>query len=508
LKPLILAAAALLASIPVGAQAQPLPPPEKIATAAERPLLPRFLSILEREEDPAAALKELDALLGQLKEPTQFRGIVQFFRAELLRQQKRERDGRDALLESIRLLPSSTAPLMLAAHIHAYADEAAPATDYFLRALRVDPDIANQIEQYEVWNLVTRLRERDDRRRLVALSERLLELGWSRGRLDMISSLAMSVLDDRLARGDVAGAAQMIPKILLPGRFMTLLTDNRYAPLRSDVEAWGGPKLEKLWPIYLEQARAEWQASRDPEAGRTYAGALGAAAHDRKLVSTFLPLFRGKMDPIEDQDLIFLSSDVASALARLGRWDEVDEVFAKALAVWPAGSQANALNLTGNRGRFLIYKGEFERGLALLDQSIRDAGKLGGEVNTGGLAAIHVYRACALQQLGRAQEDIVSKAMVISRKAVNPLAYAYLQLCAADVEGARKTLIQAFADEGTREEALSWMQPLPNVSYDSGFSRVMRERGDALRQDEAVLTEARKHGRILEWPVNAAAPKE
>lgn len=490
------------------ASAAPLPDPEKIALASERPLLGQLSKFITGVESaPATRLQSLDQLLAQLQQPTQLRGLVQFIRAVTLAEAERASDAREAVLESIRLLPENSAPLLLASQIYMYEDQPAQAADYLLRASRLDPRIVDSLDDYEVSGLIRRLGEWNDTPRIDAVSERLLEIGWSGGKLSTVSAMAMSALDARLDRGDVNGAAAMVPKVISPASFAQLLTQKRYEAIRPVAETWAGGGLEKQWRILLEESRSDWEASRDLEAGRRYAQALAQAGHDRTVIATFQPLF-GRPIGTEQHDLMFIAPYVASALAREGRWNEAFEIFDKALQVWKPGEHANALNLSANRARLLYFKGDFQAAAAAFDRALVDARKWGGQVNSGALAAMHLYRACTLEQLGRAGDAITSAAFVTGRRAINPNDFVYLRLCANDIPGARRAMLDAIGDGATRAASLAQMQPSDERSFDSEFARTMKARREQLRADPELLAAARKHATILTRPINASAPAE
>ena len=501
----LIAAALCAAAAP--AAADPLPKPEAIALPEERALLERFLQALGRPATATEARLGFDALLADLPQPTRFRGLVQFFRASALAAENRPRDAEDAIAESIRLLPQYSAPLFVASQISAFNDRADLGSDYLIRASRIDPPILNQLGDYELGNILRRLGEANDRKRALALSERLLEIGWNRGSYRTVSSMAMNVIEARIDRGDAAGAARLVPKIVSPSSFARLMTETKFRPLAAAVEGWAGPNLEKQWPIFLDQARAEWEASNDFEAGRAYADALASAGHDRTLIATFLPLFHRQIEPKQFQ-LLFIAVPVANALARQGRWEEAFEVFDKALVAWPEGETANALNLTANRARLQFFKGDFEAAVAQLDKDIASAAKWGGQVNSGALATMHLYRACALEQLGRRAEAVTSSAIVTTRKAANPTGFAYLQLCRDDPAFARAALMQALEDPEARDQVIAWMQPTNEETYDSPFARTMAGRARQLKADAALVAAVGKYGRILPRPINATAPPE
>jgi tetratricopeptide (TPR) repeat protein len=500
------AAAMLMASAP--AAAEPIPRPEAVALPDERPLLPELLSALSPTADAAAAVVKFDGVLAKLPRQTPLRGLVQFFRAHALEDSERQSEALTAIEESIRLLPEHSAPLFVAAEFYAYGDQPGKAVDYLLRAARMDPDSLNQLDDYSANNLLLRLGESNDRMRRKLLSDRLLETGWRAGRSSTISKMAFEVLEGRIDSGNVVGAGAMLPRIATPWLLARLLTEKKFSPLRGAAEDWAGSRLEKLWPIYLRQARSEWEASNDLEIGRDYVLALETAGHDETIIRTFAHLFQKPINTDEQTPLLFIASPVANALARQGRWNEALGIFDSALKAWPAGSSAAPLNLSGNRARILLMRGDFEAAHSGLDAVIADAGKWGGEVNHGAIAAMHLNRACALAALGRSAEDVTSSSIVAARQSVDPSAYIRLLLCKNDLPGARRIVLDALADERIRNDVLPLLLAPSNKPFDSAYARTMAARLEALRTDGSLREAAAKHVRLLTEPINATAPPE
>ncbi len=241
----------LVAAYPAAAEVLPNPSELAGATAEERRLLAESLSQMFEggEGDAAAALIPLDQMLVKLKEPTKLRGFVQFLRAQALAAQERDAAAREAIDESIRLLPGYSAPLMSASRLYTYADQPGPAADYLMRASEIDPHVVREVDEYDIDSLFHRLSAQRDKRRAKLLSERLLKIGWLGNSLGSRSRLALYAISARMEEGDVTGARGFVTKLILPEHFQTLLIQNRYRDLWPDIEQWAGRELEKQWPI-------------------------------------------------------------------------------------------------------------------------------------------------------------------------------------------------------------------------------------------------------------------
>ncbi|MFL6862977.1 MAG: hypothetical protein ACJ8DZ_08250 [Allosphingosinicella sp.] len=490
------------------AAARPLPKLEDVASPSERRLIDEVqAAALLRDGAPESALARLDSVLRQLPRPTRFRGLVQIARALLLDALRDTPAARPAVAEAIKLLPGETEPLLLAAHVEAYGGRIADAADFVLRAEAVDPAAAELLDDYELANILRRLDDAGEDARLAAVSERFLLAGWSRGRPDTISRMALTVIRARAEAGKAADAVPFVQRISDPHHLMPVMTERRYEALWPAAESWAGARFEKMWPRYLEQTRLAWRSAETLETARGYLGALSAAGHDRMAVAEFLPRMAGPIRP-EDVMFIYIAVDLASALARLDRWDEAYAVLDKGARTWPIEATAFALNFSANRGRLLVQQGRFVDALAELDRAIADSARWGAEVNSSALSQMHLARACALEQLGRAGEDTLSSAVIVREKKEHPVPYARWRICAGDVAGARQALLEGLSDATLREDVIQAVQPSRENVYPSDYARIIERRWLALRTDPALLAAVSRYARILPAPASASAPPD
>jgi tetratricopeptide (TPR) repeat protein len=482
-----------------------LPVLESIVKPQEAAVMSQLLKRVIEADTHATSLAAYDVALRNLPEPTPARGLVQFWRASSFLYEDKYPEAVDAIEESIRLLPNYSGPLLTAASIYGYANQPAKGVDYFLRASRLDPDTVRTIDDYEVNMLIGRLQTERDEQRVNALSDRLLEIGWIGKRLDSRSSLAQGAIERRLRDGDVQGAKSLVAKLLLPSHSYRLLVSDEFRVVWPDIEMWGGPKLSNQWAIYIREARERWAASKDTNALRDYSSALLAAGHDRTVIREILPLFYGKLDTTRDHDLLFVVTPVADALAREGRWAEVDRLFAQAQKVWPLSQDnQNSLNVTANWARFLLYSGKFEEALKKMDVAL-DLGRK-WQVNLDAMTQMYHNRACILHELGRGEEAGV--AMAIAAQGAFPDDLARLHACMGNEAAARRALIDGLDSKTDRRRILLFLQPQSGRPHDSPYSRKVRARIERARGDPELHRKAQMHGRILPYSVGEGAPSE
>ena len=475
-----------------------LPPPH-------RATLERLLLDMGNAATPAAGVAVTDKLLGQLPEPSLLRGMVQFYRAAALAAAGREPAAVLAIEESIRLLPGYSGPLIAAGGIYAYSHTPGRGADHLLRAAEIDPGAIRGLDEYTVFSLLHRLGAESGRRRVQAVSERLLAIDWQGQRLGTQSGLARNTIKAKLSRKDVAGARALVPRLLNPADSFHLLMLKEAEPVWPDIERWAGPKLGQQWAIYLREARARWLASKSPETVLDYSAALVQAKHDRTLIRDILPLFDAP-DPQADGDLLFVATTLAGALAREGRWTDVDALFVRAQKVWPLDGQANALNLASNRAAYLFRAGRTQDGLKQMDEALAVAPKWGTQVNADALRAMHWHRACGLALAGRQADAAVSIAAVLGHD--RPLSRAQLRLCLDDRAGAKRELVEALRDSDSREAVIGLLQLADEPTPGSRYSELLYDRTEALRTDPDLVKRAAPYARVLPFRLSDGAPAE
>ena len=515
--PLLLSTTALAAAgnpQPVGrpqASAEPeprfLPELDSAVRADEMQLLgPLLAALASGDDDAGSAVAALDSVLAKVGQPTTFRGMVQFFRAQGLLDLDRNAEAIEAIDESIRLLPGYSAPLLVAANVYAYQNQPGIGADYLLRASRIDPASVRKFDDYDVGNIMRRLAVARDEKRIGALADRLLEINWTGQELGSQSALAQTAIQRHVDAGNVAAARTLVPKLLVPAHAHALLIDNRYRSIWTDVEEWSGNRLQNLWRTYLNEARDRWSASQASTALDDYVGALSSARHYKTVIKVASPALFRSLQPDKDIELQPIFLMLGHALASEGNWKEIERMYDNAARAWPLGSDTNALNLEGNRARFLLSSGQAAKAEQVIDRVIADARRRGNQVNLDALSAMHQVRACALREVGRPGNAATSVARALA--AATPNAAATLHICMGDIPAARLALLAGLKDETRRLNVLQFMQPSADDQPPSDYSKRLVQGSRELRSDPTLIAEAEKYGRILPYALEETAPPE
>jgi hypothetical protein len=495
---------AQFAEVPPAAKSSPkyMPPLQDMLTLKEQEIMTELAK--QGKFNRPADLALFDEMLGRLKEPTKFRGSIQMYRAlRLIFEKNDPQVATEAVEESIKLLPGYSAPLIAASVVYAYNDQPVIAADYVIRAAELDPETIRAMNGLEVDHIMRRLRFAREDAVVDKLSERLLDIGWHGLKFGDQSRLALDVMERRIRAGDVRGARALAPKIVVPSLSYDLLTRKEFEPLWADIEQSAGPRLEKQWSAYLTGTRQRWVASKSSDAVQEYVSALSAADQYDAVILDFYPLLMGELDSVKDAGLVYVAPQVASALARKGRWDDVDKLFDHVQAIWPLGSGPFALNISSNWAQNLLVAGKADHALMKMDGTIAEATRL--QVNPDALSLMHQVRACILHQMGRDKEAIEARVSGLGGALPADAARAYL--CTGDVAGARQALLDGLSDEERRSNVIGFVQPMSPLRIPGEYSAKQDAMLDQLHSDPEIIAEVQKYGRILPFRMNEAAPR-
>ncbi|NJC04918.1 tetratricopeptide (TPR) repeat protein [Sphingomonas kaistensis] len=487
-----------------GSLAAPYPRPSEISEA-ERPTVTAAMVLLTQTRGNPP-ISELDRFLTELPGPTKGRGMVQMMRGGVLAALKRDGEAQLALQESIRLLPEHSGPLFAAADVMTFSQNPGAAADFFIRASRIDPELAAQRTSYDVFNIIGRTRVAGDEQRRESLINRLIEINWVGDTLDGRSALVRDAILLKLQRKDVSGARGLVSELLSPRDQYTLLAQKAAEPIWSDIEAWSGPKLEKQWPVYLREAKRRFEASSDPQDAGDYLEALVAARKDRDAVAEMFPVFTADELGIKDHALLFKAAVLAGALARRGQFEEQDALYERLGKVWPLGSTTNALNLTANHARWLLVRGLHSRSLAMIEATIVAAKKAGDEVNGDALAGMYQTSACVLAKSGRTDEAEMAAALGALSASVAPAGVAKMYQCLGQHAKAKAVLLKALGADASRPATILALQPTNLPPAPTPFAEAEQKDWDRLRGDRDIVAAVRREGRVLGFAMGEGAP--
>lgn len=405
-----------------------------------------------------------------------------------------------------RAHPDDPLAQMILAQTAFAADDYSTVANAIIAATQLQPDLVARISSYELKILFDRLAvgEQDDLSN--ALARRLFDAGWTTGYVGLRSSAAKEIVVDLLEKGDVPASGRYVVEVQIPATLATMLSDNRYAPLHRTIADWAGPRLEKQWPIYLAEAKRTFESERSATAADDYASALVSAQQDSTLLAKFFPFAEQQFVKTEDEEWLFTITKVASSLARRGRWDDSFALLDRASKLLIKDSQ-NAINISANRARLHLVKGDFEAASKLFVPVVAEA-KANDAVGPSTMAWLESYRLCATHRHGSAQAKTDASRLSASDSSKEPSAMAWMWLCLGQPAAARDSWLSAVGDPDKMAMLLAFLQPDVDVTYDSKFAREMEQEIANLRKDPILRSAVAKAGNIRSWKLADSAPKD
>lgn len=471
----VFASLTLSACLAYGAPALAAPernaPPHGLGSQPTGPTLSelgaRLVAAGERQ-DAAAALQIASAIsvhadFSRLPVPVQASVFV--IMAEELINQGRHAEAMAAAVRATEIDPSSDAGWFSLLRVHGETDDADAAAETLSRGVRASAALRENVYGDYVASLVNQNRVSPER--AYTLMESLYASGW---RWEHDSHIWLSLTRERLARGNLSGAAEVAPLIRSSVSSISLHSLRRY----DDVRAAAGLAdldIQALLDRELEAYRAD---PTDLDGQMTLANAL---------------LMRGRFDEaiaIADASLQTLPTDDASidwdnatwlmdtrarALMELGRGDEAVAQMERA-AGRLEGSTRNVSQQI-NLGWMYLRAGRNEDALmavADMDDSLASP--------YGVMQAVQV-RGCALQALGRSAEAEVAYAYMSEHWRDAPGAWHDALACRGDVSAMSDLMIARLADPEMVEQAVSDMHaylPRPNpTAFDAHIAAAHAE---------------------------------
>lgn len=421
------------------------------------------------------------------------RALKTALRAGALLGLKRTDEARRLFDEADKLWPAQpfvSGMQLEAAIITDHMDIARAALD---RMIARYPDAVRELD----YNLLRWLILEDFRNRSTGGDDRLVALarlgygGTEQG--EYITSKAVEIL---LGRGDVVGAAELVPHVDDPRVVEDMLIQKRYSALWPKLEQHSGARLEKIRASSAGSAeRAYAENPLSSEKLQNLAIALRHAGRHSEVIAlrSKVPATRELMASA-DEETGWVVNEIALAMHETGRTEEADQLFALLNdAPMPNGRGGWRVSMIINRLELLVSDGKFDKALPLLERTERSAVE-GGSPYARQLVRRLKY--CTLSGLGRkAETDKLLPEMVAHAKDAWHATVDGL-LCAGEVDKAEQVALEALKakDEDFEAQFVRTLQLKPLTSDDPS---IWQGRWTALRQRPALAREFERLGRDM-----------
>lgn len=475
----------------------------RFAEPSERALLPALAMALTLKESKER-LAALDVQLAKFDRPTRLRGIIQAMRGATLLDEYRHAEALAAAEEAIRLAPGVAPVKLFAVRTMIFAGAPQRAADLWLAMSREYPELAAELDGYELDALRERLRDIGDNKRADALSARIAEAGLAIHSGPRASDGALAQIRLRMSEGKIAEAAALVPSVLVTRDLAQLYLDRRYEKLWPAIARWGGQDLGLGQKLYLEALRRDWRASDTLESATDYARALNGVRAYAAVTQLFLPLLAPEALKRDNDGAEYLAPPVAQALLGQGQAEQAIALL-KRVDVTFTEETAQKLNLSGNLAQTYLAIGRFAEASATAAEWLVVARRMGTEINKAALIGVQALRACALIRSGKTDQAASDVADVLLSRAGLPDPAMDIYACSDDFAGGKALMIESLNDERRRGWALRWIQP-SGVELPFEESRRSDRFQKRIAADPDVRAVAEKVGRILAMTVIERLP--
>ena len=449
--------------------------------------------------DAEAQLDGLDKLLKGLDTPSPSRAYVQYLRAGVLfNSLDRAEDAQIAVDEALQLAPDTPAILLLASDFHTWRGNPGLAADLWMRASKIAPDLARQVDSYTLKSLLERLNTDRLSDKADALLVRMIAVGHPGADTGLRTEAAAARVRLLIDRGEVAGATEAMHGVLGFDTFLALYTDRRFEAIWPAMDRWTGGDLSRQHDASLRAERSDWKRNGLSSAA-AYASSLTQANAASAALDLFLPSLNAAV--AEDADEFYralLANSVAGALRKVGRADEAVALLSSGADAFDPGNPSPGLTARASLANLYLSLDRFDDAIAQVDQFEKDSVALNGTGNKAGLAATEVVRACAAVAKGGGPQARDASASMLSNVRGAPPSVAWQWYsCVKDRDAARQLVLDSLDDRDIRSWALGVLQPT-TLDIPGEWVRGQYEFKEGIRSDPHVREAANRVGRLLE----------
>lgn len=330
----------------------------------------------------------------------------------------------------------------------------------------------------------------------------LFDAGWRPETVaDKADTLWIEYAGILLDRGDVAGARRVVAQITMVDQIVQMRADKRFDPVvQRDSPALDPRRAAQVEVERLTQASKAAPGSLDlllalVTAKRRLGQNAEALAQIEGAVARIKAEGPGAFTDTEEQSN-WLYDLQARLLMDSGRVDEALAIQEKGAALKEEGGDNTSQVL--NLGSQYVALGRPRDALAAI-------AKVGGMSPYGEMVRLYVD-GCARAQLGDAAAVQADLAKMRKLWPINGDALQDVLICANDLDGAAKVLIQRLEDPQQRADVLRDAQEYNDRAYEPPFEKVTRERERQIfgRPDvQAVLARYGRTERYDLWPVDS-----
>ncbi len=435
--------------------------------------------------DRVETLQTLNSLVESPDLPSHIIGLLHQLRAELLDRLDRKRAARAAYEEGIELFPYLPEAYFSLADVYTDLDDYAGAARTLRRLAEKHPDAAKRLRDTYFSSLDRELvlaKHRDER---FELTRALVDAGYkAEDQTGSWDGMYTTLIEGFVERERMDEARELIDRISSPGVLASLMVDREYELLWPALEEHAGKDLSRAIEKNFKNIEEAFNSNpQDREVAIEYVQALGDVGKFELAVEVAAPYVAdlAKVEAIGQEAFWFVNA-YAYALRAAGDNASAYEVMSD-LVDLDISSHPSLVGMSINMIEFFEHDGRFEEALA-------SANKLAGLdenfANDFGWMWIYETQACALHQLGRAEDSAQVLQVMSEKRAGNPAAYTKALLCMNRLDQAEEYVISRLTDRDPTDTILmTFLRPKESPTSGTFLAELVR-RADLVKRRQAV----------------------
>lgn len=444
----------------------------------------------------AARFDEALKSAGKIKlddDNRQGRAILNTMKAAALIGLKRDAEAQRLFAEAEKLAPHSAALSRIAFDTTLATERFEIAAVYFDQMIARSPDLVREMRPEAVWHFL-RNEPKDQKRRNDDRRVALAQLGYGGEDGDFLAGRAIEIL---VARGDTAGAHDLLRYIDDPRTVEDMLIQKRLQSIWPMLEERAGARLEKVRATSARAAEAAYEAN--PNSSEKLHELVNALRHagryaDAIALRSKLPAAREAMAEA-DEHMGWAVNNIALALHESKRAGEADRLFALLNeAPMKTGEGRWRVSMIINRIELLVADGKFDQAQTLMQATEASAAKDG---NPYAQQLVRRLKFCTLSGLGRKDEaaKIFPQMMAHAKDALHATVDGLI--CAGELDKAEQLLLEALRGEDSDDFQRQFVRSLQARPLTSDDPSIWHDRWAALRQRPAIAAEFNRLGRDM-----------
>jgi transglutaminase-like putative cysteine protease/tetratricopeptide (TPR) repeat protein len=477
--------------------------PERQALAASSGDLEKVATLMAKPDDAShiEALSIVNQVAQKVSRPSSAAGLVDGLKGALLLQLGRQGPAKAALLSSLEQYHGNAD--MIVALVALQVDEGVPAPLFktLNTALEFQPTVVEKLNEKWVRYVQSRIQALPPKERQVAREDFCIILakgGWMQKPRTVNGEAMLScAIQAHVQRGQIGEARAPLAKGPSPETLMQLAVDNRYVALWQDLErSVANGFKDDIEREVSEATDAARSRPDDFDAAMRLVRALRGVGKPERAVTAgkILAARKDKIEASGDPAFWFVN-EYAYALAEAGDIDaaiaQMDGLLALGIDTYPS-----LVSQAINRAQMLNEWGRAEQATAAFKE-VED--KYGTNASLFGKMWIWAGRACALRQLGRADEAKTFDSKLAEKPEENRAAATMAAACRGDTATMESQLLARLDDPERRNDALQGFIHFTGPDKASARVLSLRKLMDEVRARPAAQAKLKALGRSVPY---------